>query len=253
MFKYLLPLLVLTTAFNAPIANAEKMWAVHVTNFTGSMPNANVGYKIMKYPITVESGPNMKKFYYSQFGYFSKSGAEGGAYYTGIQPQGNNRATAVFSVFGKGVKKVSSWCTGEADGAAGATCLINVPFSFGTTYDFTATLVKQSVTGNTWEGYMTNTTNKATYKIGSWITPSSWGLLTGKSIGFIEDYSGINGCRDIKPTVAAFGAGVGTLSDGRVDIGIINKPYAVGACKDKVPYNSTVSQILTVSQANGVN
>lgn len=253
MFKYLLPLILLTGVCTAPIVNAEKMWAVHVTNFTGDMPNSNIGYKTLKYPITVISGPNERRFYYSQFGYFSKSGPEGGAYYTGIQPQGNNQALAVFSVFGKGVKPVSSWCSGDADGGDGSTCLLKVPFSFGITYDFTAIMVKESVTGNIWEGYITNTTTQENYKIGSWVTPSSWGKLTGHSIGFIEDYSGIDGCKDIKSTVATFGVAVGTLPDGRIDLGSINKAYAVGACKDKVPYDSMVSQVLTVSQANGVN
>jgi len=238
-------------SINAMAAFPDTQWAVHVTNFTGSLPKKpSEGFKDLTYPITVLSGPVERNFYYSQYVYFNNETKDNEGYYTGVQPKGNGQASAVFSYFGKGARVIdNTHCSGGADGGSGVSCAATVPFRLGETYLFTIDLVKEDVHENVWEGSISTYGKSDSQKIGSWSTPKSLGLLSGNSIGFIEDYMGIKSCADIPATSATFGGGWSAKLKSaperikrpiQAPWGDIAAPYGVGVCKGKVAFSSSV-------------
>ncbi|MGP2888829.1 DUF3472 domain-containing protein [Serratia marcescens] len=249
--------LAMLPSINAMAAFPHTQWAVHVTNFTGSLPNKpSEGFKNLTFPIAIVSGPIERKFYYSQYVYFNNSSG-GGAYYTGVQPKGNGQASIIFSFFGKGARVIDNvHCSGGADGGNGVSCAATVPFELGVEYHLTAELVKEGDHENVWEGSISTYGKSGRQKIGSWATPKTMGYLSGSSIGFIEDYTGIKSCADIPTTTARFGGGYYTGKTASEEVrGAITAPYGVGVCKGKVAFSSSVDGKgnRTIVQQKGVD
>ena len=89
---------------------------------------------------------------------------------------------------------------------------------------------------------MENTATGKVTRIGSWATPASLGYLTGKRVGFVEDYSGIKNCSEISPNTVVFG-GPTALAEGSAEIHkgwLENATYSErnGVCKNKVAFTS---------------
>nr|WP_174505497.1 DUF3472 domain-containing protein [Acinetobacter sp. Marseille-Q1620] len=217
----------------------KKQWAVHLLNFTGEIPNKPAkGFKTLTYPIKVVTGTDDRKTYYSQYINFNVPTQKRYAYYVGIQPQENNEAQVIFSVFGD-AKKIDAECSGSADGGAGSSCSKRVTYKKGVTYNFIADFDKEENNYNYWSGYVVDTSTNTKTRIGRWATPIAWEYLSGKSIGFIEIYTGINSCNEVIPTSAFFEGGIGELGNNVQSRGIINAAYDVGVCKGKFNFNST--------------
>ena len=250
-----------TLATSVLAAFPTKQHAVHVTNFTGSIKNSDgKGFVSLTYPITVESGTDERKFYYSQYVQFKNKTTAGEAYYNGVQPRGNGTAQFVFSLFGgKGAHVLdTAHCKQGADNYAigGVSCAIILPYAVGVTYNFTAYLKEHTDTDNVWVGEVEDTSTGKKTQIGSWSTPVSIGYLSGNSIGFIEDYVALLSCDEIPPTTALFGTPVGLQeNDTREYKGSINKAYAVAQCKGKVAFTSEKQPDggLRVEQQQGVD
>ncbi|WP_333676132.1 hypothetical protein [Dyella sp.] len=219
---------------------SSVQYGVHITNFVGGMSGGLNGFTELTYPITVLSGPVDRAMYYSQYIYFKNHTAKNEAYYYGIQPQGNGEALLIFSYFGEGARVIDrAHCSEGADYGNGITCnTVKVPFSLGTTYDFTATLVSGTSAENVWEGYVKDTKTGIVTKIGSWSTPAALGYLSGESIGFIEYYTGLRSCAEIPATTAIFGPGMGSLNNGAPVFGVVANAYGVGVCNGKVMFSS---------------
>ncbi|WP_158783453.1 hypothetical protein [Pantoea sp. BAV 3049] len=236
---------------------SQGSWAGQIINFTGSMPDNAEGYKTLVYPIKVLSGKKEKGFYYSQYVFFTHGGTGNGAYYMGIQPWGDNQAKVIFSVFGPNVVKQDDKCTSEADMKSGSSCAAFMPFEYDVEYKFIATLASSSSSGNIWEGYAVNTASNEARRIGSWKTPAAWGLLSGKSIGFIEHFLSVENCASLPATTALFGPGVGSISSTESVTGKLNIAYSAisDPCKKKLPFKSTIQTdgSLLVVQDKGMN
>ncbi|SLM62541.1 hypothetical protein DAQ1742_01579 [Dickeya aquatica] len=222
----------------------DTQYAVHIVNFTGELADKNEegkddGFNKVVYPMNILSGPKKRKIYYSQAGFFQKSASSEDLYYTGLQPQDDGSVRALFSVFGKGVKKIDKHCTSDADGDPGASCAVIIPnFQLNRTYLLIAELDKQLPDKNIWVGFVIDTSNNKKTRIGSWATPVGWGKLSGNSIGFVEDFIGVNNCADIVATRVEFKPIEHYRSDGRLVDGKMNKAYGVGVCDGKVPFSS---------------
>ena len=233
-----------TLSVNALAGFPTKQQPVHVTNFTGKMSGGtNNGFVSLTYPITVESGYDSRKFFYSQSGTFKNQTADKEAYYNGVQPQGNGIGQFVFSLFGgKGAHVIDTQhCRQGADNYAigGVSCAIKLPYTQGVTYNFTAYLKSHTETDNVWVGEVEDTSTGIKTQIGSWSTPASIGYLSGQSIGFIEDYVAHMTCNEIPETTALFGAPKGLQENDSLEYsGSISKAYAVAQCKGKVAFTS---------------
>ncbi|MCT4705683.1 hypothetical protein MUA03_07130 [Enterobacteriaceae bacterium H16N7] len=237
----------------------RKKWAVHMTNFVGEIADKPAeGFEKVTYPITVISGPAEKHFYYSQFGYFNQGndGRKGRAYYVGLQPQGNGRARAVFSVFGYGARKIDSSCTSEADGHEGSSCqVLFTEFKFNRAYNLVTELQDRNGSENIWVGYIYDTTTHVRTRIGSWATPADWGYISGKSIGFIEFFTGLTNCNQIPATTAWFGPGIGETGSHQEVMGSLSEAYGVGICKNSFSFSSATDSRggLLVQQSSGTD
>ncbi|MCX8962858.1 hypothetical protein EHW66_13695 [Erwinia psidii] len=242
---------------NAMSSTPQNPWAGQITNFMGSMPDNTQGYKVLSYPIKVMSGKKEQGFYYSQYVFFKHPGDQNAAYYMGIQPWGDNQAKVIFSVFGANVEKQDPKCTDEADHKNGSSCYAFMPFEYDVEYKFIATLVSSTSSGNIWEGYAVNTVSNDARRIGSWKTPTAWGLLSGKSIGFIEHFLSIENCSLLPATSALFGPGVGSVSTAESVTGKLTAAYSAISepCKGKIPFSSTIQAdgSLLVRQDKGIN
>lgn len=231
-------------------------WAVHVTNFTGEITDKpHQGFTTLIYPIKIISGPTRTKFYYSQYVSFTHA-RDREAYYMGLQPNSSGKASVLFSVFGQGVRPIDNNCTGEADGGDGSSCIKVIRgFKFNKTYRFIATLEGHTSKENTWAGYVIDAATGVKTRIGSWATPTSWGYMSGKSIGFIEAFVGIKSCNEIPATSAWLGSGVGKTDSGIAYYGKMNRAYGTGVCNGKVPFSSRVDERdgLTIIQSQGID
>ena len=246
---------------SASAAFQETQYAVHVTNFTSSIPGSNNGFTTLTYPITVESDNGKKALYYAQYIPFKHQTKDGEAYYYGIQPRASGKALVIFSLFGgKGSRVIDKeHCSGGADNLAigGITCnKVSIPYHQGVTYNFTASLQQHSETENIWVGEVEDTSTGKKTQIGSWATPAAIGYPSGNAIGFIEDYVGIRSCADIPATTATFGKPIGRVeNDDKVYEGTVNEAYGVGVCNGKVAFTSTKlpDNGLRVIQEQGVD
>ena len=175
----------------------------------------------------------------------------------GLQPKSNGQASAIFSFFGKGARVIdNTHCSDGADGGDGVSCAATVPFEFGIEYHLTAKLIKEDAHENVWAGEISTVGKNDRKKIGSWATPKSMEYLSGHSIGFIEDYTGIKSCADIPATMARFGGGYYAGKTASEEVrGTITAPYGVGVCKGKVAFSSTVDNKgnRTIVQQKGVD
>ncbi|MGM3175728.1 DUF3472 domain-containing protein [Dickeya lacustris] len=237
--------LALLTLSNTAMANfPDTEYAVHIVNFTGELVDKNEekygdGFNKIIYPMNILSGPKKRKIYYSQAGFFHRSPSSEELYYTGLQPQDDGSVRALFSVFGKGVTTIDKHCTDDADGDPGSSCAVIIPdFQLNRTYQLIAELDKQLPNKNIWVGFVVDTSNNKKTKIGSWGTPIEWGKLSGNSIGFVEDFTGVDSCADIVATRVEFKPIEHYRSNGRLVDGKMNKAYGVGVCDGKVPFSS---------------
>lgn len=226
----------------------QKQYAVHITRFSGTTPDAGVPFVSRTFPITIESDDGTIGMYYAQQGYFEHPTADSELYYTGIQPQGDGTARVLFSLFGgKGARIIDTQnCKSGADDLAigGVTCAtVTIPFQYGVIYNFTASLTQHTDKENIWAGVVEDTSTGKVTAIGSWATPAALGYMTGEHVGFVEDYSGIKNCSEISPNTVVFG-GPASRVEGRDDVfkgRLDNATYSErnGVCKNKVAYSST--------------
>lgn len=128
---------------------------------------------------------------------------------------------------------------GNADFANGSSYSVSIPYRKGITYNFITSLDKEENGYNYWKGYVVDTRNNVKTKIGEWATPVSWQYLSGKSVGFIEIFTGLKSCNEIHPTSAYFGGAIGDIGYNQTVTGYLNEAYLVGVCKGKFNYSSS--------------
>lgn len=237
----------------------KKQHSVHVTNFTATFNHKpEGGFKTLTHPITVLSGPSDTRFYYARYVWFDKpdSAHHYNAFYYGIQPRGQGNAAVIFSFFGKHARVVdTTHCRSGADGGNGVSCSATIPFHLGTEYFFNIKLVEENATENIWKGTVQYSVGPVvTRDIGTWATPKTSGYLSDKGMGFVEHYPGIDRCADIPATRVRFGGRAFTQYGAGAET--LHAPYAVGVCKGKVAFSSTLdpkSGDLTITQQQGVD
>ena len=86
-------------------------------------------------------------------------------------------------------------------------------------------------------------------------TAKSLGYLSGSSVGFVEDFTGITSCSQIPATSAYFGGGIGGTADSGSVRGTIKAPYAVGVCQGKVQFSHQIHDDggMTIIQEKGID
>lgn len=221
---------------------------VHITRFEGTTKD-NAGPYISKtYPITIETEYNEKRFYYAEQGYFEHPTKDDEIYYTGIQPQGDGTARVLFSLFGGNGARIldTKNCRGGADDLpiGGVTCAnVIIPFAAGVTYNFTVSLIQHTDKENSWKGVVEDTSTGEVTQIGSWATPASLGYFTGRTVGFVEDYSDITNCSEDPPTTVVFGGPVSYTENSQVAyktiLGKAEYSKVNGICENKIKFTST--------------
>ncbi len=112
-------------------------------------------------------------------------------FYFGLQPDGEYRKTALFSVFGQGTSSDPNYkyCKPGADSGSGVSCHIPYEWSVGKDYDFTVTLAQVDGNKQIWEGRVYDVENNKSTLIGKITVTSSTGLGKDYHVAFDEYYS----------------------------------------------------------------
>jgi hypothetical protein len=113
----------------------------------------------------------------------------GETYYMGLQPNGEFRKTALFSIFGPGTSSSNPNCKAGADNGAGTSCHIHYAWELHRNYQFTVVLLTKTANTTTWEGSVTDLVTQVRTVIGDITVPSSRGFLRPDyAVTFVELY-----------------------------------------------------------------
>jgi hypothetical protein len=201
-----------------------KAWQpTHIAHIAYSLPNkpAN-GFDSITFPVKIVKSKAEKGFFYSSTFTF----VNGNLGYIGIQPRGKDSGMAAFSVFGSGIVRKASHCSGNADGGAGSSCSTMFDLKIGRTYNL---IVKRDAKDSKlWRGYVEDTVTKKMYEIGSWEPRVGSKGIDSWERSFVEYYGYINSCVKIPYSESIHYHPIAT-SGTKSTTAIVKKPYLAEA------------------------
>lgn len=110
--------------------------------------------------------------------------------YQGLQFQDEQPNRLVFSAFGDGPVPYSPQCSGGADGGSGVSCANHYVYHVNEPQTVTIKLKESFNNGsNVWQGLFNNLDTSEPFVIAEYMTPKSYGYLSGVSYGFDEMFT----------------------------------------------------------------
>jgi hypothetical protein len=215
-----------------------KSWQpTHIAHVIYTLPNQPTdGFDSIKIPVKIVKSQETAGFFYAT----SFSFINGNRAYIGIQPRGKDKGMAAFSVFGSGVVRKASHCSGNADGRDGSSCSKTIELKFGRTYNL---IVKRDAKDRKlWRGYVEDPVAKKTVEIGNWEPRAGSKGIYAADRSFVEYYGQINSCAKIPYSESIHYHPVATAGNKTVN-GKFKKPYlaepgAYGRCVKHMTLNS---------------
>jgi hypothetical protein len=227
-------LLVISTLFFHATALAQqaedrtKKGPTGIISVPYKLPHpAKNGYDSLTFTIRIDEAPNKERsFYYAmQFKFIDGNGG-----YIGIQPRGEEKGLAIFSLFGKGGTPVSEHCRGGADGGSGVSCSKAFAIDYGT--DYYLDLVRDKDDKSVWRGFIKNVKTGEKLEIGAFKPKATSKGLAGSNGGFVEYFPAISDCSEIPHTKGFFGHPSAKTADGKMTSGQVGKLHSYGRCKN---------------------
>ncbi|CAL9313489.1 DUF3472 domain-containing protein [Streptomyces sp. SudanB182_2057] len=168
----------------------------HFINFTYDIPG-----KFSEYAYTVQVGTPLptEAIYYAHYVY-----ANGGGFYSGLQPHPNGKAGVRFSFFGGGATPLHPNCHPGADAGRGVTCAIDdLEYAAGRKYTITAKKTSDDA-GLSYTGTIKDLSTGEERTIGAWRTPPGFTGFYNYADAFIEKFAGVRTCADIPAVTVSY-------------------------------------------------
>jgi hypothetical protein len=213
----------------------------------GGMVSVNYKVKTTKqalteisFPFTVHSAPDASGYYFAQ----QYSFINGSTGYIGIRPRPNGKSLAAFSIWGNSEIIDTQRCYYGADGEKGLSCSASHDLVHGRKY--VMTISRDQANDRIYHGTVTDSVSGKMTPIGSYKTPRTW-TLKSKYLGFIEYYKRISSCENVPYADVSF---YPPLDENNI-VGLITGYKHYGRCKDRVNFNTQVSNDTTRSFQTG--